>query len=492
MASFWTLGSLDDIMPDIDNCHVLCFPCPDSQHDRAASILGAAYRCLRQQNPVLGGLILPSDDATRRPGTKQLQPAAQGECELEIKDARDVVGLSYDELKARGMPRRHLPASLVMPSRSLVGSGDVTVRRTTAVRATFVRDGCFLAFNTSHAFMDGMSVVNVMAALAAHAARLSQTLVGGSLELNAQCDLAAADTALLSFGPTPSDLATLNPAVDSTRYVCLKNNPRSWQMLGLDYRPKEASSAVLAARLPPMAPVTRLFQIDSTRLKDLKDRCSAEAAASKAASWVSTADSLTALLWSCIVRARTDGQEAVAGDDAPSTLMAAMDVRRLLRPPISDRYLGNAVLYSRSEASTGQLSSGLSLGAVAGLVRAGLGTHQAPEAIQETLELAASIPDVSALGLLYPTWLGNDVVISSIFGLPFYELDWGSTFGGQAQPDYFRFPDGIFDGICFVLPRRRDGSAEIQVTMHEPHMEKLLVDAEFRNYFTDVTVGENS
>ncbi|KAK1959909.1 hypothetical protein LY78DRAFT_662891 [Colletotrichum sublineola] len=51
--------------------------------------------------------------------------------------------------------------------------------------------------------------------------------------------------------------------------------------------------------------------------------------------------------------------------------------------------------------------------------------------MRETLELAASIPNVSALGLLYPTWLANDIVLSSIYGLGFYELNWGRSFGGQ-------------------------------------------------------------
>lgn len=479
MASPWTLGPLDDIMPDIDNCHVLCFPCSNPQQRRTAAVLSRAYERLITENPILGGFILPSESGTSRSGTKTLQVSGSNP-KLEVKDGRHDVELPYQELKALGMPRRYLPASLVMPLRTASGSG---ARRTTAVRATFIDGGCFLAFNTSHALMDGTSVITVMASLAGHAADISRTVTNGGVLL----DAAPNSGSRSRLGPTTADLETLNPTVALSSYNTLKANPRSWQMLGLDYRPKEASSTVLAAKLAPMSPVTRIFSISSDSIHRLKDRCSAEAAARNATEWVSTADSLAAILWSSIIRARTRQRpQSVTGEAALSTLMTAMDVRRLLEPPISSSYLGNAVLYSRSESSLQDLAGRLSWGAIAQLVRTSLREHQKPEVIRETLELAASIPDVSSLGLLYPTWLANDVVLSSIYGLDFYELNWGGTFGEQENPDFFRFPQGIFDGICFVLPRLRDGSAEIQVTMDQKHMENLINDVEFRSFFTDM------
>lgn len=480
MANLWTLGPLDDIMPDIDNCHVLCFPCPNHHQPRTGAVLRHAYGRLVKETPVLGGFILPCNDGTSRPGTKTLQ-APDSSPGLEVKNATEEVNLSYQDLKALGMPRRYLPPSLVMPSRATSDSG---IRRTTAARATFVDGGCFLAFNTSHALMDGTSVINVMAALAKHAADIC--IAANDDEVLPDANTGPEPGLTPRFGPTPSDLETLNPNVPSSRYDTLKRNPRSWQMLGLDYRPREESSTVLAAKLPPMDPVTRILSISNDGIQRLKDRCSAEAAANDPAQWVSTADSLAAILWSSIVRARTRNPEQKAGEATLSTLMTAMDVRRLLQPPISSTYLGNGVLYTRSESTTQELSGPLSWGSVAQLVRASLREHQKPEVMRETLELAASIPDASALGLLYPTWLANDIVLSSIYGLGFYELNWGRTFGGQETADFFRFPLGIFDGICFVLPRRRDGSAEIQVTMQSEHMQNLLDDVEFRSFFTDV------
>ncbi|KDN71106.1 hypothetical protein CSUB01_11658 [Colletotrichum sublineola] len=422
MDNLWTLGPLDDIMPDIDNCHVLCFPCPNHHQPRTGAVLSHAYRRLVKETPALGGFILPCDDGSSRPGTKTLQ-ASGSSLDLEVKNAADELGLTYQELKALGMPRRYLPPSLVMPSRATSASG---ARRTTAARATFIDGGCFLAFNTSHALMDGTSVINVMAAFAKHAADICVAAHDDEALPDANPDAKLTPR----FCPTPSDLETLNPAVPLSKYDALKRNPRSWQMLGLDYRPKEESSTVLAAKLPPMNPVTRILSISNDGIRRLKDRCSAEAAANDPTQWMSTADSLAAILWSRIIRARTRNQER-AGKDTLSTLMTAMDVRRLLKPPISSSYLGNGVLYARTESTTQDLSGSLSWGSVAQLVRASLQEHQKPEVMRETLELAASIPNVSALGLLYPTWLANDIVLSSIYGLGFYELNWGRSFGGQ-------------------------------------------------------------
>jgi hypothetical protein len=179
-----------------------------------------------------------------------------------------------------------------------------------------------------------------------------------------------------------SDMQTLKPAIKDSRYEEIKLNPRSWQMLGLDYRPKEESSVVLAARLPPLTPVTRLFRVDKKDLQCLKNVCLEQAAASGLTGWISTADSLTTLLWSSILRARTKHDSR---GDTISTLMMAMDVRRHLEPPISNTYLGNCVLYSRAESTAQEISRSLSLGSIAQILRASLREVQQIPVINETL-----------------------------------------------------------------------------------------------------------
>ncbi|KAM4067575.1 transferase family protein [Hirsutella rhossiliensis] len=329
--------------------------------------------------------------------------------------------------------------------------------------------------------MDGISVAAVKAAWAAHAARIAEIVDSKDWDNEVDVDWAQTlkqhsatiiDTHI--FGPRKSDTETLDPVVTEGLYAILKKNPRSWRMLGLDYRPREMSSTVLAAKIAPGTTVTRMFLIDRYNLERLKNTCSIS-------DRVSTTEAVAALLWRCAVRARTGLDEQ--NRDEPSTLMMAMDVRNDVSPTITDGFLGNAVLYSHTCSTTRQLSNRqTSLGSITNELRTSLREHRQPQVILETLQLAASIPDVHNLGLLHPTWLANDVVFSSLYKLPFYDISWGNTFGEQGTPDYFRFPQGVFDGVCFLMPRRKDGSVELQITMTEAHMQNLVQDLEFRNY----------
>lgn len=456
MAKHWTLGPLDDIMPDIDNCILLCFSVIDTLHSRTAEILTQAYVRLLSENPMLGSRVMTSDSPDLRPGKKTLR-ASNTRPHLDIVDGYSTIGMSYQELKRMGMPRKFLPASLIVPSRD---TEDPAARWSTSMRATFVPGGCFLAFNTSHILMDGTSILHFVRVMAAHATAISQNSPG-----QASC----------RFSTTATDIASINPPVVPGQYGSLKGNASSWHMLGLDYRPKEMSSAVLAAKLAPVTPVTRLYHFDRTSLSKLKDHCLHNGYEHER---ISTVDALTALLWRCVMRAR-------AGSDRDaSSLMMPMDIRKMLTPAVSDEYLGNSVIYSITKSTVGYISDGsnLPLGAVAQSIRASRQSSQRREVLSETLQLAASMPDVSNLGLVYPTWLGNDLVVSSLYSHPFCEITWGSTFGEHNTPDFFRFPDGIFDGLCFILPRGKDGSVEVQLTMDEKHIDALESDHEFASY----------
>ncbi|KAK0618491.1 transferase family-domain-containing protein [Bombardia bombarda] len=478
-AAMWKLSPFDDFMPDIDLCFILCFPCPDSQQKRAACILSRSYAQLVSDNPVLGATIQPAArSAATRPGTKVVVQAPADTNipppTLRIRDGRSELEQSYAELQAHDFPRRNLTTDVLMPSRD---TSVPQTRCTAAAQATFIQDGCLLAFNTSHAFMDASGAARVLSAWAEYASA-------------AAAAAAAAETPFpsISLLPSPSDTATLNPHVSTTEYhTTLKHDARAWHMLGLDYRPREASSAVLAARIVPRGPpVTRQFCIQADALARLKADCLDSTSSPLSSSWISTNDALNALIWRSVITART--ATAATKDDffeekQTTTLMVPMSVRNILSPPITPNYLGNVVLYAIPSSTTTTLPT-TPLGTTAQTIRAALSTHQDPAVLRTALRLAAGIPDVSALGLVYPTWLENDVVISSLYGLPLYRASWGGVFGGhegdgqEQRPDAVRFPYGMFDGVCFVMPKREDGGVEVSVTMYEPDMERFLGEKE--------------
>ncbi|KAI2616497.1 transferase family-domain-containing protein [Hypoxylon sp. NC1633] len=486
-ADMWTLSPLDAIMPDINLCIILCFACADFHQERTANILRQSYAQLVSDNPILAATISPAPAAaTTRPGSKIVRPAEGGPPPpLRIRDGRNDITESYAELRTKAMPSSHLKAALVLPGLETAVPG---VRHTAAAQATFIQDGCLLALNTSHALMDATGVSHVFTAWAKYAAAISTSTSASA---------SALPPPVIHLTPSHTDAATLNPRVGvgaHEYHSTLKHVAAAWHMLGLDYRPRHACSAVLASRYVPRGTAsTRLFHVGASALQRLKDECCGAAAAARLSTGISTNDALAALIWRSVVSARKLGNASANADaDVDSdatTLMVAMSVRDAVAPPIGPTYLGNVVLYAIAESSVKSLASPgteSSLGSVAQGVREAIKKHRDPEAIQTALRLAASIPDVGALGLVYPTWLENDVVISSLYHLPLPRSSWGSTFGGNPRPDFVRFPQGMFEGICFVMPKREDGSVEVSITMYEGDMAELVRSAAFTRYATQL------
>jgi hypothetical protein len=265
----------------------------------------------------------------------------------------------------------------------------------------------------------------------------------------------------------------------SFEYKELKQKPLLWHTLGLDYRPRDASAALLARNLEIGPTTTRLFHVSRDQLRALKELCTRHLSTTT----VSTNSALSALLWRCIVRARTPE----VTPEAPTSLMSAVNIRASLPRPTTGSEISNAVIYSINNDTVHNLSAS----GPESLARAAKHISSAMTAcredathINQTLALAAKIPDVSNLGLVYPTWLRNDVVISSLMHLPVYQQSWGRAHlgDGDGRPDFVRFPDGMFEGIVFVMPRKGDGSVEVVVTMELDHMTNLLEDPEMREY----------
>ncbi|KAL2830486.1 hypothetical protein BDW59DRAFT_158399 [Aspergillus cavernicola] len=123
-------------------------------------------------------------------------------------------------------------------------------------------------------------------------------------------------------------------------------------------------------------------------------------------------------------------------------------------------YLGNAILYTRSQLPTKTVTNGVNTDTNNTLseISTAITNSQAPTRLNvryaaELYSLAARVDDYKGL---YPGWdlfNSQDLVVSSWADRPFYELDFGSTLG---KPDGVRIPFyGQVDGWVVVLPPRR-------------------------------------
>lgn len=494
------LGALDDTMPDIDLALVLGFEC--SSTSDASRNLSSSFGRLLQNNPWLRGYVhVNIVSQHHRPGTKFLSfPAdtsSHGGLSIQDLSQHDLfAGKTYETLVAEHVPSQFLNYELLVPGRDTGIDGVKWILR---AQVTFIRGGALLCVCTSHAVMDATGLSMVLDTWA----RLSS----GAVEV----------PSITHFPITAAELGLSRECDELRLYKELKQRKELWHMLGLDYRPKEMTAMMLAKKIPIRKTETRVFKITQEKQAALKQACSMSPAVGQTPgdvapeevqtpnsptlrhqnsvtdTWISTNDAISALLWRCIMRARVRGSSEQWQD---SSMQYAMNIRHLLPDVVpglqstgGPTTAANVVIYSINEAAMTHLIEPESLAHVAKGIRENVKKHQNPVHMREALILAATIPDVSALSFVYPTWLRKDLVISSLLGLDLYNTHWAGKSGGfSSQPDFVRFPAGLFDGITFVMPRQKNGDVEIVVTMIEQDMKALTEDNEWKRYVQELWV----
>ena len=241
--------------------------------------------------------------------------------------------------------------------------------------------------------------------------------------------------------------------------------------------------------LPPVPErpkmIGRYFRINKEEIARLKNEIITFLGSNESSgAWVSTNDTLCAVLWQAIVRARL-GFRSEAGDGC-SRLGVPVNVRRRMVPPLPLGYIGNAVV----DATAQQPMAELAIWSIPQLAHTAYSIRQAIASVNDRYVRALisaidDLEDVSSVKANHRNYLGNDLVITSWLELGLCELDWGGKVGMIAErtPKY----DG-FDGLCIILPRRRDGSVKVMVGLEVGCTERLECDKAFRRY-ADVVIA---
>ncbi|KAH6890654.1 transferase family-domain-containing protein [Thelonectria olida] len=178
---------------------------------------------------------------------------------------------------------------------------------------------------------------------------------------------------------------------------------------------------------------------------------------------------LCALLWSCITRARLQGSEAVS-PFASSRMAMAVNGRPRIGSEFStteNPYLGNVVIYSLSQLTSGELRSEGSdkLAKVCNTIA----ISSAPSTVNsgyvaEVCELVSKAPDYRGIFVGWDLFQSRDLTITSWANLDFYGMDFGE---GLGKPEFIRFPYTEADGVCIILPRRRAAAGDASDEMIE-------------------------
>lgn len=194
--------------------------------------------------------------------------------------------------------------------------------------------------------------------------------------------------------------------------------------------------------------------------------------------WISTNNILCTILWHAITRARLAGGRALEGKR--SRLGVPVNVRSKMVPPLPPNYVGNATVDATAERSIVALATWT----ITEMALTARSIRQAISSVDETyiralIDVVDSLEDASSIKPSRTAFLGDDVTITSLLDMGIFEMDWGERLGKieETTPNF----DG-FDGLCVVLPRRRDGSIKIIVGLEEKAMNRMENDEEFQKY----------
>ncbi len=177
-----------------------------------------------------------------------------------------------------------------------------------------------------------------------------------------------------------------------------------------------------------------------------------------------------------------------AAGEQVSVFSQSADVRRLVRPKLSDTYVGNATApISTAALSVDRLCS---TDSVIGLAEAACAIRCAEDAGG-----AAAVGDaVNWLGeradrAAAPALLAADLHVENVSKVNFYSVDFGT-----GKPDGVRVVVGdggrLGDGAeVWFLPVRFDAdhAGEFAIWMDPRRMDLLMADAEFRKCFREIT-----
>lgn len=334
-----------------------------------------------------------------------------------------------------------------------------TVYPTPALRfqANIMEDGIVICVCWHHNFMDGMSFNVVLESLAR------------------SCRHANASTTQLPTTPQQQE------AVRSQIQACFLQSPASF-VYNDAYGPSEYRIS--------RDQISRRYTFCPNRVEYLTRMCNAAISKDESTHIRLTDDDVvSAAVWLCGSRARF-WASSPAGSTClkTSSLIRAVDIRRVIQPAIPRTYVGNGALAARSYCTVEDL----------GLVHGDINTiheesHLKPDTFHSLLRLACAtrancasvdskhIQDIFSSMKVLDNWdslniCPADITISSLRRLTIYALDFGPDFGPVMNVDAL---ESRMDAHCCILPARAQSPQaawEIRIVLPEKALQYLQED----------------
>ncbi|KAK2041839.1 hypothetical protein LZ31DRAFT_633070 [Colletotrichum somersetense] len=469
------LGPLDQIAPRIYVRSVFIFDTDASfELGTALDHIANRLRVSLLRWPFLAGQIGPASNPSR-PNELELhyrrnQDLADPSLRPDLfahQSCETLGGLTYADLKARGMPPSSMDKDVLSLSPNHPKTGEWCPPVT--LKVTRVGDGgLILCFATHHAIFDGGFIKAFLEFFGrGYEGIPGQTFVGEHITR----------PSMKRYERT-SIKNSLFPEYDFTTNTALVSN--------MDKLPANDNTAQAKKA------VCFLFQIQNSTLKKLHGSVLAELRSKHGPeAFVSMVDTLSALIWVHTTRARLPHLDL---DDKTSFTTAA-DARPRLCPSFSADAWGNIYTQTSASASVRDLvvSSSSStdatyavVAAAAWRIRQAVSQATSPGYIPSRIALAASLADPTAEGAAFRRALRSDHagLGCSVWVHMGADVDFGipGTTAGDGRADHVRKTWSASDGSMNVMQRRgaAKGEApwEVLLTLREDDMERLRAPGE--------------
>jgi hypothetical protein len=404
--------------------------------DKSALRLLEAY-------PFLAGQVVKHGQTSSNSGTYEIipYPPHQNKSPVRRKDCTELCP-SYEQILKANAPFAMLDGDVICPMKGMGYAYDESVERPVfIVQANFVKGGLLLCFASMHNALDmnGQGVAIKMFATAGRDEELDRVLVEeGNKEAEAIVPPLKPGEALLEHA------SMRRPSTLGGGGAHGSGGQAPWVYWG--------------------------FSSDS--LAELKKQ------ASSGRSWVSTNDAITAFFMQRLTAVRIAGGRVDHKEDI--TCFRAVDLRRVLNPPVHQGYLGHLAGLADTPWSTAQELADSSLADTALKLRTSLGEVDDHYA-RSLATLISNTEDKTTIFYAANKKAGKDVLISS-----WAQLSWlpECNFGpGLGCPDFVRrarLPD--LPDLSYIMPKTRKGDMALGASLFHEDFVDLANDPVWRQY----------
>ena len=425
---------------------MLCFPLKEFyERGGVLSILASGCSSLTRSIPYLKGQVKHDPDQPGehyKSGLFHVVPFKHPDDSiLRVKDLPDDFP-SYDQIRKAKAPSAMLDGAILSPERGFPDQlTDSDTCPVLVVQANFCRGGLLLTFAGMHIVMDGNGLGQLIRMFAS----------GCRGEPILEEDIRAAHLNRETYIPSLKESET------PMKHLDLRIDPNENTSEG----PKE---------ITPM--LWTYFRLPASNLSQLKLEASKDC---PPGSWITTNDAISALIWKAITKARSPHLNT----SETCTLLRAINMRRVLKPPVPDNFLGNTVWCSFIHLPIKDLIDRISLSAISRLVRKE--TLEIDDFyIRSLAQLLRDEPDKRTIG--FDTKRPErDFVVSSWADLPVYpEEGFGSQLG---MPEFVRRPNMTpMEGLAYLMPKDPEGNIDLAIALRESDLEGLKNEEEWMSY----------